>query len=318
MFLPARLAPLFALLLALSSQTSSFALGNLEEGKQFYANGRLDKAARCFSAELAEDPHDATAHYLLGNVYLALQHISSAIIEYRKCAALDAHGQAGNLSRMALASISVEGTMSREPNPLIAPAAGSVKPAGVLESTPKTGSTDTDATRNSATVISKETEERAKAAIAERDARVQRIMSEGDQRAKALEKEMYERLTYATGVSNWSPGTATVNSKVSNYAQSIRDDYMPQIDAIKRDTRRRADETIAAYHDRAAAIEDSAISLDKEYIAPGSAMKLNPLGTNTYVRSYETADEPSGGAVPVQAAPAKLLKSNETRKSVTR
>jgi hypothetical protein len=292
----------------------------------------LDQAAKCFYAELNEDPHDAAAHYLLGNVFLALQHIPSALSEYRKCVALDPRGQAGKLSRSAMASIAAEGLVY---DPLAAKTAAETAAATAASSSNQPGATattssaslnggngiesrqsDSSLTRTSATSISRQTDERARAAILERDQKISQIMAEGDEQVKRVEKEMYEAIN-GFADSEFVPANvyrnrfryqAQYNNAQASYAQRIRDQYQPKIDAIKEESRRRADEVIAYYHERAAAIEDAAISLDKSYVSPGAKLKLNPLGTNTYVRSYETADEPSGTMVPVQAAPARALK----------
>jgi tetratricopeptide (TPR) repeat protein len=348
MFLSNSTKKFFAILFIASAQTGAFAVGNLEEGKKLYAEGRLEQAAKCFYAELAEDPHDAAAHYLLGNVFLALQHIPSALSEYRKCIALDPHGQAGKLSRSAMASISAEGLeydpMAKSAATAAAAAAAAVSAgaagapaayaangttrAGTAGGAPGHGATDSESrksdenlTRTSATSISKQTDERAQAAVAERDMKIKQIMAEGDERVKKVEKEMYEVIN-GFADSEFAPvpryGQRPVNFQNQygqareTYSQRIRNQYQPQIDAIKEETRRRSDDVVSYYHQRAAAIEDAALSLDHAYVTPGNKLKLNPLGTNTYVRMYETADEPSGSIVPVQAAPAKALNSKTT------
>ena len=273
--------------------------------KRFNADGRLDKAAKCFIAELADDPHDASAHYLLANVYLSLQRTGLAIAEYRKGSALDPHGQAGQLSRQALASIAAEGLAGEA-------ATAATSPEHVQER-PKEQKPDIDYTRTSASKISRETEERARAAILERDAAVKHILDEGDARCKVLENEMYDQINLYGGTTTLTTTITGQPTKPTRYAQRIRGEYQPQLDAIKAEARRRADETIAFYHDRAAAIEDSAISLDKAYVTPSGNTRLSPLGTNTYVRSYETSDEASGNLVPVQAAPARSLNSPSSK-----
>jgi tetratricopeptide (TPR) repeat protein len=328
MFLPNSTKRLFTFLLMASVQTGAIAAGNLEEGKKLYAEGKLDQAAKYFYAELAVDPHDAAAHYLLGNVFLALQHIPSAQSEYRKCIALDPKGEAGKLSRTAMASISAEGLVYDPMARAAAAAAAGVNSAngtGIAGAAMGQGASgvasrqsDGALTRTSATSISKQTDERALAAVRERDMKITQITAEGDERVKKIEREMYEVIN-AFGDSDNVPVRGYRQSVFSfqnqyaqakeNYAQRIRRQYQPQIDEIKEETRRRADEAISYYHQRTAAIEDAALSLDHAYVSPGSKLKLNPLGTNTYVRSYETPDEPSGSVVPVQAAPAKSLNS---------
>jgi tetratricopeptide (TPR) repeat protein len=341
MFLSNSTKNLFVFLFIASAQTGVFAAGNLEEGKKLYAEGKLDQAAKCFYAELAEDPHDAAAHYLLGNVFLALQHIPSALSEYRKCIALDPKGQAGKLSRTAMASMSAEGlvydpmavqasTAAATAAAASTAAAGSRGASGTGISGGATGNgasgiesrqSEGSLTRTSATSISKQTDERALAAVKERDMKITQITAEGDQRVKKVEKEMYDVIN-DFGNSEFAPvphyGQRPANFQFQysqareSYAQRIRNQYQPQIDAIKEETRKRSDEAISYYQQRTAAIEDAALSLDHAYVSPGNKLKLNPLGTNTYVRSYETADEPSGSIVPVQAAPAKSLNAKTT------
>jgi hypothetical protein len=151
--------------------------------------------------------------------------------------------------------------------------------------------------------------------------KIKQITAEGDERVKKVEKEIYDVINgfadseYAP-VPRYGQRPANFQNQYGQaretYSQRIRNQYQPQIDAVKEETRRRSDEIVSYYHQRAAAIEDAALSLDHAYVTPGNKLKLNPLGTNTYVRMYETADEPSGSIVPVQAAPAKALNSKTT------
>jgi tetratricopeptide (TPR) repeat protein len=335
MFLSNSTKKFFVFLFIASAQTGAIAAGNLEEGKRLYAEGKLDQAAKCFYAELAVDPHDAAAHYLLGNVFLALQHIPSALSEYRKCILLDPKGEAGKLSRTAMASISAEGLvydpMARAAAAAASTAAASsnnASSAGITRGAAGYGASGIESrqsdgalTRTSATSISKQTDERALAAVRERDMKITQITAEGDERVKKVEKEMYEAINAFTDsddvpVRGFRQNLVNFQNQYSrakeNYAQRIRKQYEPQIDEIKEETQRRADAAISYYHQRTAAIEDAALSLDHAYVSPGTKLKLNPLGTNTYVRSYETPDEPSGSTVPVQAAPAKSLNSKTT------
>ena len=294
-----KLKTLLLLLIICSAQSSALALDDVEAGKKLYIDGKFDKAARCFQSAIAEDPDDATAHYLLANSFLALKQFAAAIAEYRTASQLDYSGTAGRYSRQALTSLS---------STQAALITASPKP----EISNKTGQTKGDTTdrHHSVTAISKQADEQSLQAETECNAKVKRMLAEGDGRVNKLEQEMRERIQ-ANGNEAWS-GAPGCRRAVKYYDPEpenrvIRDEYAPKIEAIKAEYRKRADEIIAMYKQKTAAVEDSAITLDSSYLQESKGVRLNPLRTDMHVRSYETSDEPSGAAVPVQAAPAKAL-----------
>jgi tetratricopeptide (TPR) repeat protein len=301
-----RLAPLNKFIvgvLFVLAQTAVLSIDDLETGKKLYAEGKLDQAARRFQSILAEDPKNATAHYLLGNVYLALKHLPLAITEYQKASALDARGQVGGYSRQALGELTGLPSRSLQQSP--PESNGSANNAAVRADS----NSDAVLTRNSATAISTQADERTRRTSAECDAKVKAILEDGDNRLKSLEKEMLERIAL-----NGEPVRVWVGRRhVTTYDpaaenQIIRDEYAPKMEAIKEETRKRAGQVTAFYQQKAAALEDSAIMLDKNYLKPSKGIKQSPIRTDMYVRSYETSDESSGSPVPVKAA-AKSLNS---------
>jgi tetratricopeptide (TPR) repeat protein len=287
---------LILLLLCVCPQGSALASDYLQQGKRYYAAGQLDKAGRYFQAEVASEPNSATAHYFLGNVFVGLKRLPEAIKEYRAASELDRNGQVGQYSRQALATLESPATRNEQKN--------------AEDSNQRS---DAELTRNSAAAISRETNERSERNSAECDAKVRTVMQDSERRVKTLEQEMNDRIAqngsalYVTAITRGGRTSTDKSYDPEADNKLIRAEYAPKIEAIKAEARKHADEIIASYRQKSAALEDSAISIDKAYLKPGKDIKLSPLRTDIYVRSYETGEEPSGDTVPVKASPAKAL-----------
>jgi len=77
----------------------------IEQGKKMYDAKRFEEARHLFEAKIKIEPKNATAHYLLANVFLELKQTADAQKEYQKSAELDPSGMAGQYSRLALSFI---------------------------------------------------------------------------------------------------------------------------------------------------------------------------------------------------------------------
>jgi hypothetical protein len=95
----------------------------------------------------------------------------------------------------------------------------------------------------------------------------------------------------------------------------IQDEYQGKMDAVRNEASKKTDEVTAYYKNRQASVNESALRIDKGYLAPdqNSRVKIIPTGTNMYTRNYQTKDEPSGNPVPVMAPPAKSLQQSSSK-----
>ncbi len=91
--------------------------------------------------------------------------------------------------------------------------------------------------------------------------------------------------------------------------KQVKDEFEPKIEAVKEDARKHTTEVISSYQQNISSVEDSAATIDNSYLNRSAAkgVVLTPHGTDMFVRSYQTADDPSGNPLPVRAAPAKSL-----------
>jgi tetratricopeptide (TPR) repeat protein len=300
-----------SLLFALQTQNSAWAETLIEEGERFYAESNFEKAGRCFQTEIRDHPDFAQAHYLMGNVFVELNRRLDAVQEYRWAIRLDPHGLAGQYSERALNAIEKNG-------------AGSGRTPGhstAIQEPPQTS--EMHAMQSSARRISAQTNETESQASAECEARVRDTTNDAERRIAGLKREMQEKIdangqaTYAIGGRRRSTMMMMYNPAADN--QLIRNDYDHQIEAIMQDQNKRIAAIKASYKERQSAAEDTAITLDKEYVDHNHSgnVKLTPQGTDVHVRSYETSDEPSGNAVPIALPPAKTLGDSSNKKLPT-
>ena len=270
-------------------------------GVLMYKAGHLEQAKQYFAAQIATDPKNAGAHYMLANVLLELRQTDEAQKQYRLSETLDPYGSTGKYSRLALTRL---GNNSFAASSITMPASALSK----------------DNMKDSVRAISSEALAQEQKEQAECDGKVSRIYKEADNKVEHLEDEMKE-LIAANGqpvyarVPVWnscliasSMGRLEKTYDPEPANEAIRQEYNPQIEKIKLQARQEADRIIAAYKEKAIAMEDSAVTLDKSYISKQTGdVSLIPAGTNMYLRNYQTVDNPSGNPVPIMAAPAKLL-----------
>jgi len=291
----------FSLVSAISSLSPSQAGQLMDEGMRLYSAGQFEKSGGCFAAEIKQNPMDASAHYLLGNVYLKLNRTAEAVSEYQKASSLEPNGSVGQYSRQALATL--------------------VKNSGAGKAPVQAGAVDSE-TRSSAQAISQQTNEKEGRVSAELEAKIKDINDLADSKVKTLEKEMNDQIA-ANGSAITVVGVGGFGNRnvfrrqVYNPAdanEQIRAEYEPQIQAVRDQARKQIDLATAAYKQREAALESSAVTMDMSLLNKKNAqVKMVPSGTNLYTRSYQSDGEATGNAVPRLAAPGSL--SDTTKKN---
>jgi tetratricopeptide (TPR) repeat protein len=291
-----------SMLLTLQVQSCASAESLLDEGTRFYRESNFEKAGRCFEAEIKTNPNNAKAHYLLGNIFFELNRHQDAAQEYRRAISIDAHGPVAQYSQQGLAAIEKF------------KAGGSTEAArGTAALQSRQENSETNAIQNSARRISAQTTETENHLSEECEARIRDTTHDAEKRIADLEKEMQEKID-SNGVA-YRGRSGSYNPAPQN--QVIRDDYQRLISAVKDEQNKKIAAIKLSYKERQMAAEDSAITLDKEYVdrKPGGNVKLAPSGTNVFVRSYETGGEASGNPVPIALPPAKTLPGLNSKKS---
>ncbi len=293
-----------SILLTLQVQSCASAENLLDEGTRLYKESNFEKAGRCFEAEIKTNPNNAKAHYLLGNIFFELNRQQEAAQEYRRAIGIDGHGPVAQYSQQGLAAIerSKVGT-------------GTTRGASTLQAGPQ--DSEVNAIQKSAKAISNQTNETESHASEECEARIRDTTRDAEKRIADLQREMQEKID-ANGQAVYASGRFRV-MKIYDPArenQAIKDDYQRQISAVKDEQNKKIAALKLSSKERQVAAEDSAITLDKEYVdrKHGGTVKLAPSGTNVFVRSYETGSEASGNAVPIALPPAKTLPGLNSKK----
>lgn len=291
----------FGVLFSLTSfRNAAFAEEELlTQGEHYYSAGDIEKARLCLKQEVLAHPRSAIAHYYLANALLKSGQTTEAIKEYQMCISIDPQGASGRYSRLALKSL--VSTPTNQQSITLAPA-----PTGEQSSM-----------RASVQKVSNQTNERELQGLSECNARIRDVRSEADRKINELETEKAQRIldngpvVYRRGrlgglITTYNPAAAN---------QEIRQDYDAQITRVRQEADKRIDEVTLEYKKRAAALEDSALTVDKTYLNSQNArnVTLIPSGTDIYTRNYQTADEASGQPVPMLAAPPKALPKQPNR-----
>ncbi len=313
----ASLSSVLALALATTlTANSSLAVDNLAQGEALYAKGDYKKAEQIIRAEILAHPKNAAAYYLLGNILVSLSSTSEAIRQYKTAASLDPSGTAGAYSKQALNNLGFT-----SPNSSFA----------TRQTVGSSGSSafndDTQLLKKSVSSISAETNQAEQRVNAELDQKLAEINREAERKIASLKQDMQEQIsangsaTYAYRLRPYQYNSEKERVYTGNlYGQPrmiynpeelnapIRQDFDAKIQAVRDDADRRGAELKASYKEKLAAIEDQAVTLDRQYLSGSHStnIKLTPMGTNTFVRTYESADEPSGRQVPVLASPKSL------------
>ncbi len=259
--------------------------------------------------------HDA--HYMLGNCLIQLSREKEAVQEYNQSLYLDPHGVSSLYCQKALTGI----TLKHTPAP---PGASGQLPLPVAKSPnalppppdgpEKSQNTDNRAVSDSAGKISAQTTETEAHANEECEARIRDVNRDAERQIADLQREQQERID-----ANKPAMAVKLAYRTFQYADdaATKEEITRRIEAVKKEQARKIAELRLAYKVKQTMSEDAAITLDKQYANPQSNVKLSPAGTNIYVRSYETSNDPSGSKVPVALPPAKALTPVSPAKTAT-
>lgn len=278
----------------------------LEQGKQMYMHGDYPSAGQYLEKEIAKNPKDACAHYLLGNVFFAQKRLADAAKEYEQAATLAPNSAVGQYSRLALASVASSKAETLKQPALVSP-----------QSNLSTADADKEAMKSSVRAISRQADQQQQELSEECQGRLRDIQRDADTNLAQLKAEMESKqaangqATYAAN--RWGRMYMLYDPGPAN--RVIQDEYQGKMDAVRNEASKKTNEVTAYYKNRQASVNESAMRIDKGYLTPdqNSRVKIVPTGTNMYTRNYQTKDEPSGNPVPVMAPPAKSLQQSSSK-----
>jgi tetratricopeptide (TPR) repeat protein len=223
--------------LFLTTQQSAEANTYVSDGERLYAKGDYIKALSCFESSVALDPKNAEGHYGLANVLLKLQKTQKAVSEYREAESLSPTGKIGEYSRKALAALSAQTGQNYDGD------SGQSSPQSAQTAGSQAARSGNQRTQNG----NAQTDDRKAAIIAEGNARAAEIKAEADRKIAALKQEMQSTLLNTDEY--LSARGSRAGARVFN--SGVQSDYNSQIEAIRSDAKRRADETIRTHQEKA-------------------------------------------------------------------
>jgi TolA-binding protein len=276
----------------------------LERGKQMYMHGDYPNAGLYLEKEIAKNPKDACAHYLLGNVLFAEKRLADAAKEYQQAATLAPNSAVGQYSRLALSTVASSGTPATLRQPAL------VSPQSSLAA----DDPEKEAMKSSVRAISRQADQQQQELSEECQGRLRDIQRDADNQLSQMKAEM-ESKQAANGQATYGYnrfGRRFIIYDPGPANSAIQDEYQRKMDAVRNEASKKSDELTAYFKTRQSSVNESALRIDKGYLTPdqNSRVKISPMGTNMYTRNYQTKDEPSGNPVPVMAPPAKSLQQS--------
>ncbi|HEY9776667.1 MAG TPA: hypothetical protein V6C81_23085 [Planktothrix sp.] len=277
----------------------------MQLAEQYYAANDMVQAERHLRLQLHANPKDANAHYLIGNIYARQNRVEAANYEYAMAMTLDPTGPAHKYSLQAMRQLSARSLPLSQDAPAHTDQVSTESSAG-------------SDVKNSTLKMSRQTDEQEQSLNAERDAKIAEVMKDAERRKQTLESEMQEAidangqktskvwLTNRSGVimqhetTVYDPGPAN---------EQVRNEYRPKLDQIEADAHKRVNEIKAAYAQRAAALENSAIGADRSYAGSTQSgnLTLVPKGSDLHTRNYQNTGETTGAPLAIKAKPAGSL-----------
>ncbi|MCC7529215.1 MAG: hypothetical protein IT342_11900 [Candidatus Melainabacteria bacterium] len=243
----------------------------LDNANQAYITGDFERGVHYADLHLRKIPNDAATHYLKANCLVKLARLAEASHEYSLVTKLAPNSVISSYSKNALRSIQ---SMPAEQRKLVSNAANSSGsrssasakvPPGTLELIRFQAARAKEHTLQTGDSASKD--ERLKA----------------DSQGKA-ERERVERLSQSGGARGDHPPVSAAELQAMRERAAANAEYLKQVGEAKAERHERESQEKSAELQRQA--EDLERQLTDENYNKHRDIKLNPVGTNLYVRNY--------------------------------
>jgi tetratricopeptide (TPR) repeat protein len=290
----------------------------LANAERLYAAGEFDLAREHVLQELALHPANAGAHYLLGNLYLQEGDKSHAVKQYAAAYELAPTSNAGKFSIIALkrlapasASDNADGKPDTRAYDPLQPVDKAPKAVNQANSVSSAGQED-NARKESLAKINTAASLESPDSVAdssnhelslECDRRIKELLERQKKAIAQLRVELNDQVDQLDG--GFRSRTGNIADTADNRLAVA--DYKRKRKLVEDDTAKRCDEIRAFFRAKEDAMRESATAVDEGYSAKNKAVRLVPLGTNIYTRSYQTLSEPATGVIPLQATPSKPI-----------
>lgn len=261
--------------IALSNQVMAMGPGGtteLDNANRSYITGDFERGVQYADLHLRKIPNDAAAHYLKANCLIKLGKLAEASREYSMVTKLAPDSVISTYSRNAIKSIEALPADQRNLVPNSAgkrnagvPAATGKLPAGTLELIRFQAARAKEHALQSGDSASKD--ERLKA----------------DSQGKA-ERERVERLSQSGGARGDHPPVSPAELQAMRERAAANAEYLKQVGEAKAARHERESHEKSEELQRQA--EDLERQLTDENYNKHRDIKLNPVGTNLYVRNY--------------------------------
>ena len=246
----------------------------LLEGINDYDKGDYTAAIGHFGEAASSDFNEPILHYYMANTYVHLNQSDSAIREFRIAYALAPQGEIARLCKLGLANFGMDST-------------GALVNASAKGGLPNKIPTGLDPKIEQALALFRRKIEEARLSS------VQQSQGQVDavSRRSELEIQMIQRQTQQQidDLKNTMPYSRSPTLRQS-MEQQLRDDATSRIDALNKHYSLQRSLTSGAGTKSTARIDESANNLEQLMIAKPhvGVPKLSPMGTNLYVRNYES------------------------------
>lgn len=275
-------------LLALSFCPAAIAsvTSELQSAVQLFGAQNYDGAIMHLALVTTQDPANAEAHYLLGCCYIRKHELRDANREYETAARLDLKGQVGIMARTALKSLSPAAMMNAATS---ATAASSTKTTGSVAAQRHPVAYDA-----ALAVIKNQADAEKLRHQSLGEQLVNAEMATGNGRADELKAE---KKATVEGMHN-AVATDYHGIRAPKYTdaqiQAVSDSYDERINVVLAQAKDQADKqrqfTAARVSDM-----DSVVDSLSSQMSSSHGIRLDPKGTNLYVRNYgEGPSSPTG------------------------
>lgn len=246
----------------------------LLQGINDYDNGDYNAAVGHFGEAASSDFNEPILHYYMANTYVHLKQPESAIREFRIAYALAPQGEIAKLSKLGLANFGMD---------LTGPLASS-SPKGMLPTKIPSG---LDPKIEQALALFRRKIEEAKVSSSQQaQGQLDAVSRHAELESQMIQRQTQQQIDDLRNTLPYSRSPALRQSM----EQQLRDDANTRIDALNKHYALQRTFAAGAGTRTSAKLDESANNLEQLMTAKPHAgvPKLNPMGTNLYVRNYES------------------------------
>lgn len=255
----------------------AFAVTDFERGNELYAKGQYHAAVDAYVDAICATPKSYVPHYQLANTYMKLGRLSEAQTEYEMVLEMYPDARTKSLTRKALHYIT-----------------GSAKGNAAVQ--------DHDTPEHQRVLDARLAAEKERLAIADKaraDEKAKAIQDAAAKHADQIKANAKAQIEQMKQNSSWWAMNGELNDRVGVIPAEVSHDVMERAEAAAEKVKEQAKAKAQAV--TPANTADIAEGLRSQiYMRGNSNVRLSPVGTNVYVRNYQTTKKVATSADGVQ------------------